>query len=463
MLGPIIATASAEKASDVVSSAKGALSSGADRVELRIDRLARGEDVFRLLHLLEGVPLLVSGSRIMVGEGEIPAFRRAQELGAFVDVPFGENLPSDLWGLDRGRLVVSCHDFENTPRDLSAVLSSMRKIRAACYKVVPTARGPGDLLAMKDFLTKWSPGGDLCAFSMGAPGVASRVMCLAWGSAATYVSAPGCACAAPGQIGIGEMIETYRPLGIRHGDPLYGVAGWPLNSTMSPSLHNRWLTSAGLPGRMLPIPTATLEALLSVCEDLSIRGLAVTIPHKRTALKHLGGSSRRCRLAGACNTMVRSDGGWYGCNTDIYGIRSALRGVPKGVKALLLGSGGAASSAAYHLSQSGRLCISSRNKEAARELAQEFGGSAVPWERRDEIDADLIVNATPVGQGGDESPFPAESLRCRWVFDLVVREGDTPMLAAAKKRGISTIPGVKMLEAQARLQFKIFTGQRAPR
>lgn len=462
-LCPVVATVTLPNAAAARTAARAARTAGADRVELRLDVLTRPEDALALVDLAGEMPLLASGSREALREGELPVLRKFQEAGAWVDLPFGPDLPLDLGGLERSRLVLSWHDFGGTPGDLRARVAPMREFRPAVCKVVPTAQDFGDLLAVKDLLGAEGKRGALCAFAMGTPGAASRALALAWGSCATYASAPGCAPAAPGQIGLGELLEVYRPREARADEPLCAVVGWPLHRTGSPALHNRWLARLGLPGRFVPLPARDMESFLRRAGELPVRGIAVTVPHKVAALNRASGISHLARRVGACNTLLPVSGGWFGANTDVFGIRAALAPVPRGVSSLLLGAGGAAASAAFVLARRGPLTVAARDAKGADALASRFGAKAVRWEARTSVPCDLLLNATPCGQEGEESPYPLEKLLAPWVFDMVVREGGTPLLRGARGKGLRAIPGEVMLEAQARLQFRLFTGHSPPR
>ena len=458
-LGPIIATVTTSTAAAVPGLVSAARAAGADRVEIRIDCLAPGQDASSLFPLAESVPLLFSGHRDRLGSEEIPLLRSAQDHGAWVDVPFGEDLPEDLCGLHRSRLLLSWHSFEGTPDHLPRILARMRAYSVAAYKLVPTARDFPEALAVLRLLER-DGRGDLCAFSMGAPGIPVRILALAWGSCATYAAAPGCEVAAPGQMAIEEFVATYRPLDVRKGDPLYALAGWPLTYTKTPSFFNSWLDLSGLPGRYVPIPCTDPRDILE--SGLPLRGVAVTTPHKEAPLRLTSRASRLARLSGACNTLVPEGLGWMAANTDVYGVRRALHGVPPGARCLLLGGGGAAAAVALALKGRGPVAVSCRDEARGRAFALRFGLDAVPWPSRVTTPWDLLVNATPMGSQSDESPYPPEALRGRWVLDMVVRPGGTPLLRAASALGLEAIPGEAMLVPQARLQFKLWTGRRAP-
>ena len=468
-LGPVVATVPTATASAATAAARAAMAAGADRVELRLDPLElgpelgqeQGEDPRSLLGLTHEMPILLSGHRDRLRTEELPILKRGQEMGAWVDIPFSPDLPQDLFGLDPSRLVLSWHDFEGTPPDLGAILARMRSHRAAAYKIVPMARDFPHALAVLRFLERQGASGDLCAFAMGGPGVPTRVLALAWGSCAVYVAAPGCEAIAPGQMGLEEFLGVYRPRDLRPRDPLYALAGWPLAHTQTPAFFNRWLEAAGHTGRYLPVPCLDPKDLLD--GGLPLGGVAVTIPHKGTALSLVNRSSRLTRASGACNTLLPISGGWLAANTDVYGVRRALRDVPRGSRCLLLGCGGAAAAAALALVRRGPVSVSGRDDAGAAAFARRWALEAIPWDKRGEARWDLLVNATPVGRHGDEAPYPVDRLYGRWVFDMVVRPGRTTLLTAAEDQRLEAIPGQAMLVPQAALQYRLWMGQRPPR
>jgi 3-dehydroquinate dehydratase / shikimate dehydrogenase len=459
-LGPVIATASAPTTREAAQAARLARAAGADRVEVRLDLLAPGEDPSALLSLAAGMPLLVSGHRNRVCEDEVPLLKRAQELGAWVDLPAAEDLPEDLLGLKRESLVLSWHDFEGTPPELGHTLARLKSRGAAAYKLVPTARDLPDALALLRLLEREGGQGDLAAFAMCAPGVPTRALALAWGSCATYASAPGSASAAPGQPGLEDLLATFRPLALRREDPLYALVGWPLTTTRTPSFFNPWLELARLPGRYVPFPCTEPRALLE--SGLPLRGVAITIPHKEAPLRLTSMVSRLALECGACNTLVPEGLGWLAANTDVYGVRRALRAVPRGAPYLLLGYGGAAAAAAVALRGRGPGAVAGRDPMKTEAFAKTFGLRALRWEASGSTGWDLLVNATPVGRDGEETPYPLDALKGRWVMDMVVRLGGTPLLRAAAARGLEAIPGEAMLVPQAALQFRLWTGRRPP-
>lgn len=462
-LGPLVATAAAPTVREAAAAARAARTLGAHRVEVRLDLLAPGEDPRALLALAAEMPLLVSGDRAGVCPGEAELLRAAQGLGAWVDLPTDGATDDLLSTLDPARLVLSWHDTEGTPPDLSAVLRRLRSRPAAAHKLVVTAWSLGDALRVRGLLAGAGPG--LCAFAMGQAGLLSRALALAWGSEAVYAAAPGSAPAAPGQLPLEDLLAC-RPLELLPETPLFLLAGWPLAHTRTPLFFNRWLAAAGRPERYLPCPVQDPEEFLGALGHLAVAGAAVTVPHKEAVARALPRLSRLAARAGAVNTLLsEGEGLWRGANTDIFGVRAAVGGLPRrGLRTLVLGAGGAAAAAVLALRSRGPVAVSARKGETANALASRLGAEAVPWEARGQAPWDLLVNATPVGRYDNEAPPLAEGdLTGSAVLDMVVpREGETPLLKAAAARGLTALPGTLMLEAQARLQFRLWTGKRAP-
>ncbi len=98
-------------------------------------------------------------------------------------------------------------------------------------------------------------------------------------------------------------------------------------------------------------------------------------------------------------------------------------------------------------------------------LAVEFGLEAEPAPFTAQIDSDGLINATPLGMAGrdclycDLSHMP----QAGWVFDMVSNPADTPLVAAARERGLAVVTGLDMLVEQAAASFKLFFGQDPPR
>lgn len=459
--GTVVATAALPTAALQKAAARAALREGADRAEVRLDRLDPGEDREDLLALAAEIPLLVSGNRHGTTAEELDLLRRAQTRGAWVDLPADPEGRAETGGLDPRRLVLSWHGTLQRAEDLDRLAGRLLDSPAARVKIVLEVSRGEEALSLLDLWERHGKG-RLVAFASGYAGFFTRVLSLSRGSAAVYAAAPGAPPAAEGQPDLSILLKTYRLRRFRPVDPVYGVAGWPLRHTGSPALHNRWLARFGLPGVFLPFPFQSLEALLEAAPRLNLRGLAVTMPFKGRALSLAESASRRARFTGAANTLLRGDGRpLLAANTDLFGVRSALCRLPPFREVLLLGAGGAAAAVAAALPAGSALTVTSRDLDRTRAFARRFNARTVLWPDRGLHPWDLLIQATPAGQEGEETPFPFP-LRGKAVFDLVVRPGGTPLLREARAQGLSTVGGEVMLEAQARLQFRLFTGKSAP-
>jgi shikimate dehydrogenase len=176
--------------------------------------------------------------------------------------------------------------------------------------------------------------------------------------------------------------------------------------------------------------------------------------------------SAEAAAAGAVNTITVRDGKWLGTNTDAEGFLEPLRGRVadlRGMRAAILGAGGAARAAGLALVRAGgQVTICARRAEAAAAVAAAVGARAGEWPPSPGS-WDLLINATPVGAASApdasafEGPFDGQL-----VYDLVYDPGRTELMRRAEQEGCATLGGLEMLVAQAERQFAIWTGQRPP-
>ena len=183
--------------------------------------------------------------------------------------------------------------------------------------------------------------------------------------------------------------------------------------------------------------------------------LNVTIPYKRAVVPYCAELSEAARALGSVNTLVRrADGTLFGDNTDLDGFRWLLSrngGVQPGEKALVLGTGGASQTVQAVLRAAGAevVTLSRRGESNYSTLPQH-------------ADAQLVVNATPVGM----FPHNGERLidltllpQCRCVLDLIYNPARTQLLLDAEARSIRCENGLSMLVAQAKCAAERFTGR----
>lgn len=246
----------------------------------------------------------------------------------------------------------------------------------------------------------------------------------------------------------------------------YGIIGWPLGHTMSPTLHTWGFEQTGVAGEYKPYPLepADLAAFMEWVRTEDIRGLSVTIPHKQTVMPLLDTVTDRAKAVGAVNTVYWDGEILSGENTDVIGVIAPLRKLELPASAMVLGAGGAARAAVAGLKELGvaDITISNRTKAKAEELAADFGIKAIAWEHRMDEAPGLICNTTPLGMSGDlEALSPWDSDRfpkgCI-VYDIVYNPLQTRFLREAEAAGCAIISGLEMFLHQGLAQFKLWTG-----
>jgi shikimate dehydrogenase len=251
------------------------------------------------------------------------------------------------------------------------------------------------------------------------------------------------------------------------------LIGWPAAHSRSPLIHHYWLRALGIEGGY-NIEAVPPEGFAEFVLHLSAHGFVganVTLPHKERALA-LSVPDARARAVGAANTLWYEGGELRSTNTDIEGFINNLEACAKGWDkiddALVLGAGGSSRAVVFGLVERGikRVHLANRTIERARALADQFGATVHPiaWETIGEAlpRAGLLVNTTSLGMHGqpalelDTSLLPSHAL----VADLVYVPLETPLLAAARARGLKTADGLGMLLHQAVRGFELWFGQR---
>lgn len=253
------------------------------------------------------------------------------------------------------------------------------------------------------------------------------------------------------------------------------VIGDPVGHSLSPAIHNAAFAAVELDWVFvaLPVPAGSGADAVRGAAALGMAGLSVTMPHKAAAARAVDLAGDAARLLGAVNCVSFDRGVAVGHNTDGAGFLDALRideGFdPAGATAVVLGAGGAARAVVLALAEAGAAAVTVVNRTAER--GAEAAALAGPVGRvglaEDVADADLVVNATPLGMRGgeqpDASPVRPELLGSgQLVVDLVYEPQVTPFLRAARERGAVAVGGVGMLVHQAAHAFRIWTGQEPP-
>ena len=372
-----------------------------------------------------------------------------------------------LRSLEAPKIIVSYHDFEETPA-LGAIYRRLVRLPVQVVKIATHARRLRDNLPIQRLLKahrRSSP--KLVALAMGESGIPSRLLSLLWGSAFTYAAPLNHAAAAAGQIPAEAMRFVYRVERLDSRTRLYGVLGSHAAISLSPAMQNAAFQAKHVNAVFLPFQTSRLPDFLALARALGLHGFAVTMPFKRTILRAVDWVDPLANRIGACNTVALERGRWLGWNTDAAAVVEVLtkRLRLAGSRILILGAGGAARAAAYAVRAEGaEVLISARREATARALARGVAAQVVPWNNLESLEVDAVINATPVGMHPHvDSPIDLARLRVRVVFDMVYYPQSTRLLNDARGRGLTTISGLEMLVAQGARQFEIWTGISAPR
>jgi shikimate dehydrogenase len=239
------------------------------------------------------------------------------------------------------------------------------------------------------------------------------------------------------------------------------VIGFPLEHTKSPLLHNTIYNALNINAVLLAFPNNNLPSLIKSIKTLSIGLTAVTMPYKEKVLKYLDYYSPEVKTLKAANTIIQREGKLYGHNTDVDGIKYALRDISLLEKnVLVIGAGGAARAAALVLKDNhSNIFWLNRTKKKAIALSKIFGGKVIDSDKLKELDIDIIINTTPLGMHPniDVSPLPNYTFNAnQTIFDMVYNPMDTQLLKQAQKSNAKIINGLDMFVGQGLKQIELF-------
>lgn len=484
---------------------------GADLVELRVDCIADVDAVESLLRGPRELPLILTiraaseggqwdgddAERIALYERlglllpgyvdvELATWQRSANLRQKIELVCETAAPAPDAALPtvdparrpKNRLILSHHNWRETPSDPATVLAELAATPAAVLKAVFHARDVRDSLRVLAALRDSAARRPTIALCMGAAGLMTRVLARKFGAFLTFAAPRDGAGSAPGQPSIDDLIHRLRWAQIGPQTRVYGVVGWPVEHSRSPLLHNLGMARDNIDGVYLPMPllpdVAAFDAFMdfiAAADWLGLAGLSVTIPHKEHAFRwlrrHGGDVSPEATACGAVNTLIapRRDSGrptWRGENTDGLGALAALAeaGAADVPSADILGAGGAARAIVAALAAAGcRVTLYNRSLSRAAELAAAYGGIARPWEERTARQGELVINCTPLGMWPQvtESPLPPEAFRgLRFAFDTIYNPRVTRFLELAAAAGATPVSGVEMFIAQAAAQYRLW-------
>ncbi|HKS22750.1 MAG TPA: type I 3-dehydroquinate dehydratase [Thermoanaerobaculia bacterium] len=380
--------------------------------------------------------------------------------------------PRTLKRVPADKRVVVDRSVAPNVEELLARAAQLVQTPALLYVLAPRARTHADAIAVVTALHRLGRR-DVLMFAEGVIGMWTRVVAPLLGAPFVFASDDGDV-AADGVPTVEQLRVDYGYPELREARELFGIAGDPVYSSLSPRLHNAAFRAIDRPALYVPFHVPHFaEFWSSIVESgaleeagLPIGALCVVSPHKQIALKATPSRTSIVQKAQSTNFFVREGGEWTADTTDPAGIILALRerGVdPAGHKAAVVGCGGSGRAVAAALEQAGAdVTLVNRGFDrgslAVHLLRLPFMPLAgFPAER-----FSLVVNATPCGRDG-ERPFALERLRDdAVVVDLVYGTAPTPLVEHTRGNGQIAIDGKDILITQAMSQFRLMTGQEMP-
>lgn len=234
----------------------------------------------------------------------------------------------------------------------------------------------------------------------------------------------------------------------------FGVLGKSLPHTYSPQIHKEF---ADYEYTVLERTEEQVQKLFKGAEGLD--GFNVTIPYKKLAASLCTGLSEEAKELGAVNTVVKTQNGFKGFNTDVYGFKYMLEAAGievAGKNCLILGTGGASVAVEYALKKMGAAKINFCSRSGQLNYANVYDATA---------DTQIVVNATPVGMFPNVDDSPVDLSRFAKLYaaaDIVYNPSRTRFLQQAQELGVKNAGGLSMLVAQACMASEIFKGALRP-
>jgi shikimate dehydrogenase len=257
--------------------------------------------------------------------------------------------------------------------------------------------------------------------------------------------------------------------------PTACVIGWPVKHSRSPIIHRHWLAELGLTGDYVRHPVEPEHAadFFANLAGGPFIGCNVTVPHKEVAFASVAHADAVATALGAVNTVWLEDGRLMGSNTDAEGFIANLDQLAPGFDAhpgaaIVMGAGGAARAVIWALQARGfaPIHVVNRTRDRAEAMAERFGSDIRPagWDDLPALlpQAGLLVNTTSLGMEG-QPPLTIDLASARddlLVTDIVYVPLETPLLKAARSRGLQTVDGLGMLLHQAVPGFERWFGRR---
>lgn len=271
-----------------------------------------------------------------------------------------------------------------------------------------------------------------------------------------------------------SLLDAYKTV---QADKRIGIFGNPIRHTLSPVIHDTLSNALGIDERYLVFQVEkNLGEHVQSAFEHGILGLNITVPYKQDVMEFLEEIDTAALDIGAVNTLVRTEHGYKGYNTDMPGLARALSSEDialKGKKVIMLGAGGAARAVAYMCMQYGAeiTYIVNRTYENAEKIAADMNAifncrGIMPVAAADYTSIPqgkyLFIQCSSVGlHEGDGLPVVTDETfysMAECGVDLIYNPAETPFLKLMKKLGVKAVNGLKMLLYQGVMAYELWNG-----
>ena len=452
------------------------ISDRADGIELRLDYLSHWDiDEVTALRQACVLPVIFTlRSRAHGGHYPHPETQRIQEIMGlcalnpdYLDVEYDvpvQHIQAIRRRYPAIKVILSYHNFEETPADLQALFQSIYQPDCYAYKIATHAQSSLDALRMLQCVLTLRPRHRMVGLCMGEAGQCTRILGSVVGSIFSYAYWDAEQETAPGQLSLQDLTAIYHYRQLNPATKVYALLGDPVHLSVGHLLHNRAmaLLQQNAVYVKLRVTSEDLPQALQLLRELPCWGLSITMPLKEAILPCLDEIDPETQVIQAVNTVLRRQQRLIGLNTDGVGAIQALSsyGALAGQTLILIGAGGAARAIAYvALRHQAKVIILNRTLARAQRLATELGCEAQALPALHALTGyTLCVNTLP------EQAYQDPDMQALWqsrpllpnvlAMDIVYQPIETTFLRLVKAAGWRGIPGYEMFIAQALLQIQ---------
>lgn len=364
------------------------------------------------------------------------------------------------------KIIVSIHDYVQTPENLTHLLTQVTRLPGHIYKIATFAKNVTDALRMMQFMMEYSHRYRLIGICMGNAGQLTRITAPIIGSKMHY-------CyigikSAFGQFSLDELLGIYGYKRIDRNTQILALLGNPVSHSPSHYTHNWIFSKFNLPALYVKLQVE-LKELATVCafiKKLPFLGCSITMPFKTAIIPFLNHTDELVNLTHSVNTIHIKDHRLFGYNFDAPGALDAIEETisVSNRHIVILGGGSTAKSIALEAKNRGAtVTMLNRSLEKIADFAQELKIRYGILENFQKVvpEYDILCNATCLGMGGGaESPVLLDKLLPKkYVMDVVFSMGHTFFTAQAADLNCSIIYGKTMFVKQAIYQMRTWFSQ----